>query len=294
MSNTSARFRILNVPLLYYDFSYFYDKTSDGQTTETMSNGFSLTQRLTSMLSTTAQAAREDGTQANEKRTAYIYDASLLATPYRTITSAIVFSGTDATVDGKTYDSDSLFLNGSANVYRGVDIGVSAGGTVETESNGEKVTSDTATLSANVLPYKNMTWTFLLGYTTEDQTYPGHVPLNQDTRRGLVSLSYNPFTNLYLFGSLNATGQPAQKIDVLQNYSLNWTPFPDGALQFRFAYNETEDTLAGIFERIVSPGVRYNINAWSFLDLSFQRIREESPGEVTNSRSVILNWKVFL
>jgi len=294
MSNTSARFRIFNVPLLYYDFSYFYDKTSSGQVTETMSNGLELTQRLTSMLSTSAQVEREDGTQANEKRTAYVYNASLLATPYRTITNALVFSGTDATVGGHKNDTTSVFLNSSANVYKGFDLGMSAGRTAETENNGERFTSDTASLSANVVPYKNMTWSFLLGYTTEDETFPGQAPINQDLRRALVSLSYSPFTNLYLFGSLNATGQAGQRVDVLQNYSVNWTPFPDGALQFRFAYSETEDVQARTFERIVSPEVRYNINSWSSLDLSFQRIRQESPGEVTNSRSIILNWKVFL
>jgi hypothetical protein len=53
--------RILNIPTLFYELSYFLNKTDPGQTTYTLSNGFSVNQTFSSIFSGSARVAREDG-----------------------------------------------------------------------------------------------------------------------------------------------------------------------------------------------------------------------------------------
>ena len=73
-----------------------------------------------------------------------------------------------------------------------------------------------------------------------------------------------------MVATIDLSTQANQKTLVRQNYGFNWSPFPDGALQFRFNYNENLTT-DGTKERIINPGVRWNISKRSYLDLSYQK-----------------------
>jgi hypothetical protein len=80
----------------------------------------------------------------------------------------------------------------------------------------------------------------------------------------------------------------------LQTYGANWSPFPDGALQFRFSFTETALPQSQTYTKIISPGVRYKINARSFLDLSYQSIKSQSAAQVTDTTAVTAELKIFL
>ena len=80
----------------------------------------------------------------------------------------------------------------------------------------------------------------------------------------------------------------------MQNYGFNWAPFPDGALQFRFSYNENVTPETGQSSTIISPGVRYMINGRSFLDLSYQSIQSKSPGLITDSKGINAELRISL
>ena len=108
-SNTSLRYRVSDSPLLYYDFSYFYTKNdASDQETSSLSNGLTLNHRLTRILSATARIAREDGTEQDEKRIAYVYNGALTATPLRTLTNSLVFSGRER---GSGRRIEGIYLN---------------------------------------------------------------------------------------------------------------------------------------------------------------------------------------
>jgi len=63
------------------------------------------------------------------------------------------------------------------------------------------------------------------------------------------NLSYNPFRTLNLLAFVQYINETNQKDRVLQNYAINWSPFPDGALQFSIAYNENYRTEDHLVER---------------------------------------------
>ena len=72
--------------------------------------------------------AIENGKQiANETRLAYIYNASLEATPLRTLTNRLTFSGRDETIGKSHTTNNSIFLYNSAQLYKGLDVNLNGG-----------------------------------------------------------------------------------------------------------------------------------------------------------------------
>ncbi|MBP1777007.1 MAG: hypothetical protein H6Q86_3017, partial [candidate division NC10 bacterium] len=77
-----------------------------------------------------------------------------------------------------------------------------------------------------------------------------------------------------------------------QNYGLNWTPFPDGQLQFSFFYNENYYPDRST---IIQPTLRWYLTSrrHSYLDLSYQRNRSESAGQKTETDIVSTSVKIY-
>ena len=295
VSSTTARYSVFNSPLLYYESSYFFNKSSStGLETSTLSNGFSSNYRFNSVLTGTGRFAWETGEQQNERRNAYLYNASVMATPLPTLTDSLVFSGRDETIGGKSQDTQSLFLNNTARLYKGLDVNLNAGRITSTNVDGTKLQSNTITMATNVIPHRTMTWTFAYTYTNTDHSGPGTPSTSTLTEQQTVTCAYTPFRTMYLFASLQRIDQTGQRVFTAQNYGLNWSPFPDGALQFRFSYTEQITPSAAQSTKIISPGVRYKINARSFLDLSYQSTESTSGSQITDSKAVIAELRISL
>jgi hypothetical protein len=109
-----------------------------------------------------------------------------------------------------------------------------------------------------------------------------------------LTAAYNPFRTLYLLASLQMTDETNQKKRAVQSYGLNWSPFPDGALQFRFSYNENRRPEDRSFDRVIGPGVIYKINNRSFVDVSYQLIRNENVAQTIESNVFTATLKIFL
>jgi hypothetical protein len=295
ISNTSVQYRIFDAPLLFYDVSYYFTKgDTSAQEQSTLSNGLSVNHQLTTILTALARVAREDGTEQNEKRTAYVYNASVRATPIRTVTNSLVFGGRNEHVGSGSRRITSLFSNNTAQVYQGIDLSLQGGIVSSTELDGSKTTLATVAVGANIIPHRTMTWTFNYSYSDAARTLSGAGKESSVTRQTNVMVAYNPFRTFYATASLQFFDETGQGLRTLQNYGLNWSPFPDGALQFRFAYNETRQPQEQTSDRFISPGVRYKINERSFLDLSYQSIKSDSAGQTIDSRVLSANLKIFL
>jgi len=102
------------------------------------------------------------------------------------------------------------------------------------------------------------------------------------TRTGEADLSITPVQNVYLFGSYrieNSTTSPSRNI---LNYSLNWSPFPDGTLHLTFYYTETIRS-DNTEERSIIPSLRWYFTPRSYLDLSYENLKVETPALTTLS-----------
>jgi len=292
--NIDSRARILDIPTLFYEFSYFLDTTNPGQTTYTVSNGLSANQRFSSIFSGSARFAREDGLEGGEKRWAYIYNASLVATPLPTLRSNLISSGRIEEIGGKPNDNNSVFLQNTATLYKGIDVNLGGGinfATLETHQNQRNTILN---FGATVVPYSTTTITLLYSDTATNQSGGGLPSSSNSTRRGDLSVAFRPFETVYIFTLWEILAQKGQKLQTLQNYGLSWNPFPNGALQFNFSYNEMIISENNQKNRLITPSVRWYITRRSYLDLSYQYIQTSSKSEKTISNGFSANLKIFL
>ena len=292
--NLDVKTRILDIPTLFYDLNYFYTKADpEGQLRYTVSNGFSVNHRFSRILSGSARVAREDGSEEKERRSANVYNASLEATPLKTLTNRFVFSGRDEKIGGKPNNNKSFFLYNIAELYKGLEVNLNGGLDFSERETGEKANSTTVNFLASIIPYQTLTLTLDYSYTKTDQTGGGMPDSSATTQRGDLTVSYNPLRTLFLVARIEVISEADKDTITTQNYGLNWSPFPDGNLQFRFFYNENLTSGEGGKERIIGPGLRWNITRRSFLDLSYQKIESQSGSQKTDSNLFSANLKIF-
>jgi hypothetical protein len=204
-------------------------------------------------------------------------------------------SGRDEDVGGNTRTNNSIFLNNNAQLYKGLDVNLNGGYTVTKESAGVDTNVLLLTAGANVVPHPTFTLTLYVSDSWTDRSVSGGSTTSTETRTADLTASYNPFRTLYLLASLQVTddtGQGGRR--TLQNYGFNWSPFPDGALQFRFSYTEGRRPEERSYERIITPGVIYKINNRSFVDISYQLIKNDTPSQIIDSNVFTATLKIFL
>jgi hypothetical protein len=290
----SMRARLLDNPYLNYDFYYWHTKTDPiGVTRYILSNGLSLSQRLSRVFTGTARIAREDGEETAGKRVSYVYSASLLAIPLPTLSHSLVMSGRTESIAGKSSDTSSVFLNNSAELYRGVNVNLSGGVSSATSETKQKTDNTVLTFGASLVPYHTMTITVSYSDTATKQTGGGMDATSTYSRRGDASVAFNPWTTVYLFSSIGVVSQNDKKTSTVQNYAGTWSPFPGGSLQFNFSYNENLRSDDNGKDTIITPSIRWNIIPRTVLDVSYLILRSESLSESSTSKSFNMNLKMF-
>lgn len=292
--NADARARILNIPLLSYDFSFFYSRSDPlGVYQYTLSNGLSVNHRFSEVFSGTARVRREDNVTPDQKIADYIYDASLTATPLRTLTHTLVFSGRNGTASGDIEGSRStygVFLNNTAKLYQGVDVYLNGGVNYAKRETNQKQSGTTLSFGSNIVPHRNLTFNLNFSNTTGDQKGGGQPETSSSTRSVDMNVSFTPFPTLYLYGSLNITSRTDTKTSYLQNYSLNWSPFPGGSLQLNFGYTESLRSEDNGRDTSFGPSLTWKITNRATLNMSYQvvKLKSVSQKEDTNSFSARL------
>lgn len=292
--NLDTKTRILDLPMLYYDLSYFLNKVDpSGQKETILSNGFSLFHRLSRILSTTAKVAREDGQERDENRVAYIFNAAVNADFLRTLRSSLVLSGRDEEVDGRPSNNYSVILNNTAELYRGVDINLNGGMTFAKEETGGRQQTTLFNFISTITPRRDLTLNLNYSDTIARRSGGGRQNATEHTQRGEVMTSYNPFRTLNLSGKIEIIAQTNQNTRTTKNYGLNWVPFPDGALHFNFVYNEEIRSEDNGLNRIITPSLRWDITKRSFVDLTYQIIKSETNTQKTDTKVISSNLNIF-
>ena len=292
--NVDARARILNIPLLTYDFSYFYSRSDpSGAYQYTLSNGFSVNHQFSRVFVGTAHVRREDNVQQNQKTADYIYDASLTATPLRTLTHTLIFSGRNGTASGTVEGSRSIYgvlLNNTAQLYQGVDVYLNGGVNSAKRETGEKLFGTTVSFGSNIVPHRNLTFNLNFSNATSDLKGGGKPETSSTTRSLDMSMTFTPFPTLYLYGSLLISSQTGEKTDYLQNYAVNWSPFPGGNLQLNFGYTQSLRSADNGRDTSYGPSLTWKITNRATLNMSYQILTTKSVSlkEDTNSFSTRL------
>lgn len=274
---------LLEALTLTYEFGYVFTKRDPGDLLYTVSNGLSFFRQITEVFSGRGRVAYETGEEQAGSRTALVYSAGLTAVPYQTLYHSLVVSGKDETIAGENNTNLSILLYNVAKLYEGIDLNVGGGISFQEEETGRKNRNTLLNAGLTLVPNRKVNLTLLYNGTTTDSSGGDLAEdMTNYTRAGEAALSITPVQTVYLYGSYRiekSTGSPDRNI---LNYSANWSPFPDGTLHFTFYYNETlrsDDQN----DRSIIPSVRWYFLPRSYVNLSYQNLKTETPALTTMS-----------
>ena len=286
--------RILDIPSLFYEVYYSFNRQEpSGQQRWDLINSLYTIHRFNEVFSGRAKVGIENGKELDEKRLAYIYDAAVMADPLRTLHNSLVFNGREEKIGGRPNDTNSIILYNTAQLYKGVDINLNGGVTFTKEESGEKGRDFLINFQTNIVPHRTMTLGLNYSNTISRRTGGDQGSSSTYTQTLDFNLSYNPFRTLNLIAFVQYINEKGQKDRILQNYAINWSPFPDGALQFNIAYIENYRTEDHLVERIFQPTIRYNLSKRSYIDLTYQIIRSRSDIQKIDSNLLSTSVKIF-
>jgi hypothetical protein len=280
--NGTADFRalILEALTLTYEFTYVFTKKDPGELQYTVSNGLSFFRQLNKVFSGKGRVAFENGEEQTGKREALVYSASLTAIPFRTFRTSLLLSGRDETIAGKNTTTSSVFLYNIATLYEGIDANLSGGISLQEEDTGRKNTNTQGNAGVTFVPNRKVNLTLLYNGTTTETSGGGLQETTNYTRTGEADLAITPVPNVYLFGSYRIENTESLPSKNIMNYSLSWSPFPDGTLHLTFYYTETIRS-DNSEERSIIPSLRWYFMPRSYLDLSYENLKVENPALTT-------------
>jgi hypothetical protein len=292
--NTDLRFRILDVPSLFYEGFYLYNgPNAYGKSTDTLSNGLSVTQSFARMFSAYARYAREQGTQSEGYITGNVSNATLTIEPLPTFRSSLLFNGRDETTEIGDRVRRGFFVQNSAQPYAGVDVLFGFGWGHTALETGEEWDDRIINLSGTIVPREHVSLTFNYDDTATVRSGPTTSLPESTVRRFYAAVAVDPIRTLHLAVGEEVYTVTGQRTRTTFSLSGNWVPLPDGALQFIFGYNEALRDLAFGSERNTMAGVRWNLTRRSYVDVSYQLVKSEQISVSTEGRILSATVRLF-
>jgi hypothetical protein len=216
-----------------------------------------------------------------------------MAIPLPTLSNSLVMSGRTESIAGRSSDISSVFLNNSAELYRGVNVNLSGGVSSATSETRQETDNTVLTFGASLVPYRTMNISVSYSDTATKQSGGGMEATSTYSRRGDASVAFNPWTTVYLFSSIGVVSQNDKNNSTVRNYAGTWSPFPGGSLQFNFSYNENLRSDDNGKDTLITPSIRWNIIPRTFLNISYLILKSESTSQATESKSFNANLKMF-
>jgi hypothetical protein len=291
--NCDVKTRILNSPSLYHSMSFLLNSSAPGGSTNyILTNNLLLNHKINDIFTMGATAGREDASQGNGHTTAYLYTATLQAVPLSGLSNTLLYNGRTEFSHKGTSVNNSIFLNNIAQVYRGVSFNFSGGYSLATDETG--ITSSNVQLigAANITPRQDLTFNISYNYNKSNQSGGTSPPSSTTNQIGSMGISYRPFPTLNLFVSYGMLANGTRKTEFTQNYGSNWSPFPDGNLQFNFSYSENFDTLDSTKNTTIAPSISWKITPRATMDVTYSILSSVSDLGSTESNifSTILRF----
>lgn len=292
--NTDVRLRLLDKPAVYYEGYFLYNGPNTvGTSTRTLSNGFSANHTFARIFSVYGRASHEQGWEPRGDRTATVENATLTIDPIPTFRTSLLYSGQDERIAGAPDTRKGLFLQNAAQLYRGVNVIFGIGVNDTTNDTGEISHDRLTNVSATVVPHQHVSLTFTFDDTASVRSGIFVGPPHNDSRRVYAAVSVDPLRTLHLVLGEEVVKVTNQATRTTHDIGVNWAPFPDGALQFIFAYNEALRPLEFGTDRNTLGAVRWNLSRKSYVDVSFQRTGNEIVVQKTQSRIVSVTVRLW-
>lgn len=287
--NFRARWTITPRTSLGYTFFYRDSKTDPGEITRTtLSNGLDLTHTFSQVFTGTVRVLRSDSKRGLIETTENAYSASLRATYLPTLSQTLTLSVSRQKEDGSKARANSVFLRTNAELYSGWSAFFDAGYTWGTSFEGVDSTITFLRAGTNLVPHRR--FTLDTSYTASWSKEADEPTSLRQT--GGVQIFFLPFDTLSLSANVSFSDEEDDS-RVFQNYSVNWSPFPEGTLQLSILYNETLST-EGQESRSVGPRVIWRLTQRAELTVIYTVVDTESESTLTDSKNFSANLRIAL
>jgi hypothetical protein len=285
----NLRSRVTDKTSLGYNFFYNYrdqDPISNKRTE--VSNTLSLNHIFNEMFSTSGSFNRDDRHEENMDTVEYNYSLLLKGVYLPTFTQTLTFSGRNAKQEDDSSDDFSVILRSNASLYSGwsalVDVGYNWNRPVASDTTQESILLRAST---NFVP--NPMLTINLDYLQREIVEP-----DRDSRYDFTAEAFFVPTRAWSFNArFNIVKRSDLKTKTLQNYSVTWSPFPEGALQFFFNYNETLQSAENQRETTVGPGFNWTISNHFFLEMNYSYQETKSDSLKTEAYNLFARFRLI-
>jgi len=290
--NLGLRWAITDRTTTSYDGFYRRQEnaTLDRRKT-TLTNSLRLQHIFSPIFIGNARVLRTDGTATEEGDVAsHLYSASLRANYLDTLNQTLVYSGKHDRKELGAGSADSLILRTNADLYRDWSMNLDLGYSWRRPIDDVKGTVALLRFGTDVAPSGKLH--FALDYLASWRNEKGE-STNFDQNASFQAF-WVPFRTVSLFGRVDLRHKESadEGLVVAQKYSLNWAPFPDGTLNFTFAYNQILET-RDVESRIFSPQVEWRITRNALLTVRFNFGTIESETEESDVRNLRAELNIF-
>jgi len=296
--NLNLRARLWDVPTVSFDsgFDLHHTKTDSSQFAYryALSNGLSIYHVFSQTLSSSARLSRQDDINPAETSHASSnsLSVSLAATPLPTLSGTLNYSARQDKSSTTSKTSQSLNMSNSADLYRGVSLGLNVGGSLSSDNSGKEQRSMISSLGVNLLPHRSMS--INIGVSDQESWAAGgdtKADSKSSYNRSLdATVTYNPVQAVYLFGTFNIIIQSQQKTQTAQSLGGSWSPFKDGALQLNVSYREGIQP-DGTKDRTFSNSAHLTIRPGMSLDVSYLIASSVGVAQKSDNQSVSSSFR---
>ena len=148
-------------------------------------------------------------------------------------------------------------------------------------------------VTATIVPREHVSVTFSYDDTSTNRSGVVVGLPHSDTRRGYVAIVFDPIRTLHLSVGEEVYAYTGQGTRSTLTVGANWAPFPDGALQFMFAYNQAVRPLEFGTERNTQAAVRWNLSQRSYVDVSYQVLRSDWTSQRAEGAIFSTTMRIF-
>jgi hypothetical protein len=231
-----------------------------------------------------------DDQSPSEKETDYNYSSSLRASYLDTLKQVLSFSGSRLKEEDGSSNRDAFYLRTTALLYKGFSAFFDTGYSWESPLNESDSSSTIVKTGANLIPNRKITVN--LDYS-QTQTQYDDAEKDQTTESSWnMQTLIAPYRALTFNIRISVTEDEDSK-HTLQNYSVNWAPFPDGNLQLFFSYTETLRPEDGQKEKSLGPSLKWTIGPHLTLDMLYNVFETENRFQTTDSDTFRTNLRLI-
>jgi hypothetical protein len=291
----------------YYSGSRFEPSDSSPRAQSIMTNALIASERFSRVFSGSAKLMREHDERQYQTVENYTdAEASVMAAwnSLRKLAHSLVLTAKRENWQrlDATKDSGTATLTNTAEVYPGVNAYVSAIKNLTSSETGTATGRGDNTqlnMGADIVPHRSLTINVSYGWSASGEMGFGSTPevvgnANRRTQNSFASAAYNPFSSLYLFGSVQRSEETGKPTVTSKSFTGSWaSQLTGGALELRLIYTENTESASDTRERTYGPYAKYRLNIRAYLEMSYLISMTENPNDRIDTRTLNTTFKMF-